>query len=231
MLIVGASGRLGSVVAQRLLAQGKPVRAMTRNPLNLAHLQEKSTGDAISPRTTFRNHCLPRSVILGPWRQTADCPASRLTPGSRFAFALPRGDNGCLARCPGQHRHRSDQEGIARSLVGLLGPFCSIPERLSCRKRRNRPCPGVPRSLPRLPLVQSSLARWSDAGPGWSWQKSSNLGRRRWRGLGSGNNRSPTHPLPTGSEPGSGSLPRRSSPDAGRRAITKRPPPCRESMR
>src|SRR5205085_283535 len=41
MLIVGASGRLGSVVAQRLLAQGKPVRAMTRNPLSLSHLQEQ----------------------------------------------------------------------------------------------------------------------------------------------------------------------------------------------
>ena len=40
ILIVGASGRLGSVVARLLLAQGKAVRAMTRTPLNLAHLQE-----------------------------------------------------------------------------------------------------------------------------------------------------------------------------------------------
>src|SRR2546421_1912717 len=53
MLIVGASGRLGSVVAQRLLAQGKPVRAMTRNPLSLAHLQEQGaevvSGDLRNP--------------------------------------------------------------------------------------------------------------------------------------------------------------------------------------
>src|SRR6266705_5162634 len=53
MLIVGASGRLGSVVAQRLLAQGKPVRAMTRNPLSLAHLQlqgaEVVSGDLRNP--------------------------------------------------------------------------------------------------------------------------------------------------------------------------------------
>src|SRR5260370_35727238 len=40
ILIVGASGRLGSIVAQRLLAQGKAVRAMSRTPLSLAHLQQ-----------------------------------------------------------------------------------------------------------------------------------------------------------------------------------------------
>src|SRR5712691_7628164 len=53
MLIVGASGRLGSVVAQRLLAQGKPVRAMTRNPLNLAQLKQQGaevvSGDLRNP--------------------------------------------------------------------------------------------------------------------------------------------------------------------------------------
>src|SRR5947209_6128690 len=41
ILIVGASGRLGSVVAEHLLAQGKPVRVMTRTPLNLAHLKQQ----------------------------------------------------------------------------------------------------------------------------------------------------------------------------------------------
>lgn len=40
ILIVGASGRLGSAVAELLLAQGKAVRAMTRTPLKLAHLQK-----------------------------------------------------------------------------------------------------------------------------------------------------------------------------------------------
>ena len=53
ILIVGASGRLGSVVAQRLLAQGKPVRAMTRTPLTLAHLKEQGaevvSGDLRNP--------------------------------------------------------------------------------------------------------------------------------------------------------------------------------------
>jgi uncharacterized protein YbjT (DUF2867 family) len=53
ILIVGASGRLGSVVAQRLLAQGKPVRVMTRTPLNLAHLQQQGaevvSGDLRKP--------------------------------------------------------------------------------------------------------------------------------------------------------------------------------------
>src|SRR5216683_1741449 len=47
ILIVGASGRLGSVVAKLLLAQGKAVRAMTRTPLNLAHLQQQGA-DVVS---------------------------------------------------------------------------------------------------------------------------------------------------------------------------------------
>src|SRR6266849_2942589 len=53
ILIVGASGRLGSVVAQRLLAQGKAVRVMTRTPLNLAHLKRQGaevvSGDLRNP--------------------------------------------------------------------------------------------------------------------------------------------------------------------------------------
>ena len=53
ILIVGASGRLGSVVAELLLAQGKPVRAMTRTPLSLAHLKQQGaevvSGDLRDP--------------------------------------------------------------------------------------------------------------------------------------------------------------------------------------
>ena len=41
ILIVGASGRLGNVVVQHLLAQGKSIRVMTRNPLGLAHLKQQ----------------------------------------------------------------------------------------------------------------------------------------------------------------------------------------------
>ena len=41
ILIVGASGRLGSMVAELLLGQGKAVRAMTRTPLNLAYLKQQ----------------------------------------------------------------------------------------------------------------------------------------------------------------------------------------------
>ena len=39
ILIVGASGHLGRIVAQRLLAQGRPVRAMSRTPEKLRDLQ------------------------------------------------------------------------------------------------------------------------------------------------------------------------------------------------
>ena len=53
ILIVGASGRLGSVVAEHLLAQGKSVRAMTRTPLNLAQLEQQGaevvSGDLRNP--------------------------------------------------------------------------------------------------------------------------------------------------------------------------------------
>ncbi|HZU68365.1 MAG TPA: SDR family oxidoreductase [Ktedonobacteraceae bacterium] len=53
ILIVGASGRLGSEVAELLLAQGKAVRAMTRTPLNLGHLKQQGaevvSGDLRNP--------------------------------------------------------------------------------------------------------------------------------------------------------------------------------------
>lgn len=38
-LIIGASGRLGSRIGQRLLERGKPVRAVSRDPARLADLQ------------------------------------------------------------------------------------------------------------------------------------------------------------------------------------------------
>src|SRR5258708_16702461 len=41
ILIVGASGRLGSVVVQHLLAQGKSLRGMTRDSRGLAHLKQQ----------------------------------------------------------------------------------------------------------------------------------------------------------------------------------------------
>src|SRR5437764_9878693 len=41
ILIVAASGRRGSVVVRHLLAQGKSIRVMTRNPLGLAHLKQQ----------------------------------------------------------------------------------------------------------------------------------------------------------------------------------------------
>src|SRR6266480_756428 len=53
ILIVGASGRLGGTVAKHLLAQGKAVRLMTRNPSNLIHLKEQGaevvSGDLRNP--------------------------------------------------------------------------------------------------------------------------------------------------------------------------------------
>src|SRR5215469_2278910 len=58
ILIVGASGRLGSVVAGRLLAQGKAVRAMTRTPSTLAHLKQQGAevvrGDLRDPASLLR---------------------------------------------------------------------------------------------------------------------------------------------------------------------------------
>lgn len=58
ILIVGASGRLGSVVAERLLAQGKAVRAMTRTPPTLAHLRQQGaevvSGDLRDPASLLR---------------------------------------------------------------------------------------------------------------------------------------------------------------------------------
>jgi uncharacterized protein YbjT (DUF2867 family) len=58
ILLVGASGRLGSVVAELLLAQGKAVRAMTGTPLTLTHLKQQGaevvSGDLRDPASLLR---------------------------------------------------------------------------------------------------------------------------------------------------------------------------------
>lgn len=58
ILLVGASGRLGQVVAQHLLAQGKLVRAMTRTPAKLENLKHQGAavvgGDLRDPDSLAR---------------------------------------------------------------------------------------------------------------------------------------------------------------------------------
>ncbi len=58
ILIVGASGRLGSAVVQHLLAQGESIRAMSRNPTGLAHLKHQGveivSGDLRDPDSLAR---------------------------------------------------------------------------------------------------------------------------------------------------------------------------------
>src|SRR5260370_29954974 len=60
ILIVGASGRLGSVVVQLLLAQGKSIRVMTRDPRGLAYLNQQGaeivSGD-LRDRATLAGAC------------------------------------------------------------------------------------------------------------------------------------------------------------------------------
>jgi NADH dehydrogenase len=55
ILIAGASGRLGGLVARQLLADNKPVRAMSRTPSSLAELQklgaEIVVGDQRNPQS------------------------------------------------------------------------------------------------------------------------------------------------------------------------------------
>ena len=67
ILIVGASGRLGSVVVQHLLAQGKSLRVMTRNPLGLAHLKQQGveivSGD-LRDRASLASACQGVEQVL-----------------------------------------------------------------------------------------------------------------------------------------------------------------------
>ena len=67
ILIVGASGRLGSVVVQHLLAQGKSLRVMTRNPLGLAHLKQQGveivSGD-LRDRASLASACQGVDQVL-----------------------------------------------------------------------------------------------------------------------------------------------------------------------
>ena len=67
ILIVGASGRLGSVVVRHLLAQGKSIRVMTRNPLSLAHLKQQGveivSGD-LRDRASLASACQGIEQVL-----------------------------------------------------------------------------------------------------------------------------------------------------------------------
>src|SRR6266581_6130310 len=67
ILIVGASGRLGSVVVQHLLVQGKSLRAMTRDSRGLAHLQQQGveivSGDLRNPASLL-SACLGVEQVL-----------------------------------------------------------------------------------------------------------------------------------------------------------------------
>ena len=57
-LIVGATGRLGSLVARKLLVEGKPIRAMTRTPAKVDALKklgaEVVQGDLRDPDSLAR---------------------------------------------------------------------------------------------------------------------------------------------------------------------------------
>lgn len=67
ILIVGASGHLGSIAAQHLLEQGKAVRAMTRNPASIAGLKqlgaEVVSGDLRNPNS-LRDACQGIEQVL-----------------------------------------------------------------------------------------------------------------------------------------------------------------------
>ena len=67
ILIVGASGRLGSVVVRHLLGQGKSIRVMTRNPLGLAHLKQQGveivSGD-LRDRASLASACQGVEQVL-----------------------------------------------------------------------------------------------------------------------------------------------------------------------
>src|SRR5260221_999359 len=67
ILIVGASGRLGSVVVRHVLAQGKSLRVMTRSPLGLAHLKQREveivSGD-LRDRASLASACQGVEQVL-----------------------------------------------------------------------------------------------------------------------------------------------------------------------
>ena len=79
ILIAGASGRLGSMAAELLLAQGQAVRALTRTPLNLAHLKQQGA-----------------EVVSGDLRNTASlasaCQGVEQVVGAAHAL-VGKGDN------------------------------------------------------------------------------------------------------------------------------------------
>src|SRR5260221_7328797 len=67
ILIVGASGRLGSVVVRHVLAQGKSLRVMTKTPPGLAHLKQRDveivSGD-LRDRASLASACQGVEEVL-----------------------------------------------------------------------------------------------------------------------------------------------------------------------
>ena len=67
ILIVGASGRLGGAVVQQLLAQGKAIRVMSRNPTGLAQLKQQGVdivGGDLRDRASLANACRGVEQVL-----------------------------------------------------------------------------------------------------------------------------------------------------------------------
>ena len=94
ILIVGASGQLGRVVAERLLTQGKAVRAMTRTPSSVEHLRQHGA-----------------EVVLGDLRDPASL--ARACQGAEQVLAaahalVGQGDNNPQTVDAAGHRHLID---------------------------------------------------------------------------------------------------------------------------
>jgi uncharacterized protein YbjT (DUF2867 family) len=117
ILIVGASGQLGSVVAERLLAQGKAVRAMTRTPANVEHLRQHGA-----------------EVVLGDLRNPASlasaCQGVEVVVAAAHAL-VGKGDNNPQTVDAAGHRHLIDAAKVAGVqhfvFLSVLGASPSAP--------------------------------------------------------------------------------------------------------
>ncbi len=96
ILVVGASGQLGTRIVERLAAAGRPVRAMVRPTSQVAHLRRSGVdlviGDLMQPESLDAACCDARAVIA-----TANAVAP--THGSSFEAVDDRGYSALIDAC------------------------------------------------------------------------------------------------------------------------------------
>ena len=142
-VIVGATGKTGSIVAERLLAQGEKVRAIGRDKQKLAKLvgkgAETATGEITDTAFLTRAFEGARAVyfMVPPNMASADYRAFQREAINASATALEKAKVHYVVALSSVGADKEAGSGPVSGLHGMEAQFSKIPEigRASCRER------------------------------------------------------------------------------------------------